>query len=147
MNNKFMMNQNLIYYPCFALLLLCFLVLLKLFFCRVNAVKKGKIDFRYFKTFNLKSPVEIPQDIQQATRNFTNLFEVPTLFFMVCLFGLFTQNVDSLFLALAWFYVLLRYLHSFIHLTSNKLFQRMTAYGLSCVVLLVMGIYLACKLP
>lgn len=146
MNNKFMMNQNLIYYPCFALLLLCFLVLLKLFLSRVHAVKKGKIDFRYFKTFNLNHPVDVPQDIQQAARNFTNLFEVPTLFFMVCLFGLYTQNVDSLFLGLAWFYVALRYIHSLIHLTTNKIFQRMTSYALSCLILLAMGIYLACKI-
>ena len=141
-----MMNQNLIYYPCFALLLLCFLVLLKLFLSRVHAVKKGKIDFRYFKTFNLNHPVDVPQDIQQAARNFTNLFEVPTLFFMVCLFGLYTQNVDSLFLGLAWFYVALRYIHSLVHLTTNKLFQRMTSYALSCLILLAMGIYLACKI-
>ncbi len=109
-------------------------------------MKKGKIDFRYFKTFNLNQPVDVPQDIQQATRNFTNLFEVPTLFFMVCLFGLYTQNIDSLFLGLAWFYVVLRYIHSLVHLTTNKLFQRMTAYALSCLILLAMGIYLACKI-
>lgn len=140
-----MMNQNLIYYPCFALLILCFLVLLRLFLTRVNAVKQGKIDFRYFKTQSAQQ-TEIPHEVQQASKNFTNLFEVPTLFFMVCLFGLFSRNVDSLFLGLAWMYVGLRYIHSFIHLTNNKIFQRLTAYTLSCLILLIMAIYLACKI-
>lgn len=140
-----MMNQNLIYYPSFALLLLSFLVLLKLFLSRVKAVKEGKIDFRYFKTFAMKQ-TEIPHDIQQSTRNFINLFEVPTLFYMVSLFGLFTQRIDSLFLALAWMYVFLRYTHTYIHLTSNKIFQRMVVYGLSCIILLIMAVYLAFKL-
>ena len=133
------MNQNIIYYPCFALLLLTMLVLLRMGFLRFSAMKSGAQDARYFKTYTGASESHISA---QAARNFTNLFEVPTLFYVVCLFGLTTHMIDYLFLGLAWAYVFLRYVHSYVHLTSNALRVRMSLYLLSCAVLFVMAVKL-----
>ncbi len=138
------MNQNLIYFPCLALLLLSAIVLVRMFLTRASAVKKGTVDFRYFKTYNEAKDLPIPMLL--ASRNFTNLFEVPTLFYMVCAFALITQNVDGILLWEAWLYVALRYIHSVIHLTSNKIMPRMSVYGFSWVVLLAMGISLGYKI-
>ena len=82
----------------------------------------------------------------QAARNFTNLFEVPTLFYMICVFALVTQNVSAGILSAAWIYVALRVAHSFIHTTNNKIILRMNIYGLSWVVLLYMGLSLGYKI-
>lgn len=139
------MNQNLIFYPCFALLLLSVIVLLRMFLTRVSAIKSGRVDFRHFKTYETAN-TNLPTQMTQASRNFTNLFEVPTLFYMVCAFALITQNVDGIFLWLAWVYVAFRYLHSVIHLTSNKIIPRMSAYGLSWIVLVIMGFILAFRI-
>ena len=138
------MNQNLIYFPCMAMLLLSAMVLIRMFLTRVMAVKKGNVDFRYFKTYD--DARNLPHSMLQASRNFTNLFEVPTLFYMVCAFALITMNVDSLFLWQAWLYVGLRYIHSLIHLTHNKITPRMSVYALSWIVLLSMGISLGYKI-
>lgn len=138
------MNQNLIYFPCLAMLILSAIVLVRMFLTRVNAIKKGSVDFRYFKTYN--EARDLPVTMLQASRNFSNLFEVPTLFYMVCAFALATQNVDEVMLWEAWLYVGLRYVHSMIHLTSNKIMPRMSFYALSWVVLLAMGISLGYKI-
>lgn len=131
------MNQNLIYYPCFSLLILSALVLLRLGYLRQKAVRNKSVDFRFFKTYNNGSSE--PALCAQASRNFTNLFEVPTLFYMVCAFALITRSVDDTFLVLAWIYAILRFAHTLIHLTANKIFLRMGAYSLSWIILLIMG--------
>jgi len=44
-------------------------------------------------------------------------------------------SVDSLLLGLAWAYVVLRWLHSLIHISYNRVMHRFTAYFLSSLVL------------
>ncbi len=139
------MNQNLIYYPCFALLVLSTFVLVRMFIARVQALRKGLVDVKHFKTYDYHGKNH-PVLMTQASRNFSNLFEVPTLFYMVCLFALVTQKVDGTFLGLAWLYVLFRYLHSAVHLTTNKIVPRMSTYGLSWLVLIIMGVLLALRI-
>lgn len=135
------MNPHLIYYPVLAMIILTFSVLIRLFILRVKSLREGSVDIRYFKTYDL--PATLPVLQTQAARNFTNLFEVPTLFYVVCAFILVMNQVDQVFLILAWTYVAVRAFHSFIHITSNKINPRMISYTLSWIVLLVMAIRLA----
>lgn len=138
------MNPNLIYFPCFAMLLLTFAVLIRMFLMRVTAVKTKQIDIKHFKTYDY-GPTP-PNWMIQASRNFTNLFEVPTLFYMVCGFALMANQVDMTMLVLAWMYVGLRCVHSLVHLTTNRITQRMLSYALSWVVVLLMGCLLAVRI-
>ena len=138
------MNQNLIYYPCFSLLILSALVLLRMFILRLKAVKDGRVDVKHFKTYSYAEN-NLPIEMLQASRNFTNLFEVPTLFYMISLFALVTQSVDRNLLILAWGYVLARYIHSFVHLTSNKIMPRMLSYMVSWLFLIAMAVIVALR--
>lgn len=63
-----------------------------------------------------------------AADNFRNLFEVPVLFFAVCLALVLTGLVTPVQLALAWLFVGLRALHSLIHITYNRVSHRFTAH-------------------
>lgn len=134
------MNPNVIFFPCLALLVWTFLILLRMAALRFQSVRRGDVNFRYFKTYSTGETVP-PKDLQ-ASRNFTNLFEMPTLFYMVCAFSLITKSVDQVMLSLAWTYVILRMIHSLIHITVNKIMYRMTFYALSCAVLFIMAIRL-----
>jgi hypothetical protein len=138
------MNQNLIFFPCLGLLILTVIVLMRMFLTRVSAVKNGQVDIRFFKTYD--QPANAPILMTQASRNFTNLFEVPTLFYMVCAFALITKNVDGLMYGAAWLYVALRCVHSFIHLTINKIPARMGVYAMSWSVLVFMGLLLGYRI-
>jgi len=137
------MNQNLMYFPCLAMLLLTFIVLLRMFALRVSALRNKEIEMKYFKTYNDENA---PVLMVQASRHFSNLFEVPVLFYMVCTFSVITFHVDSKMLWAAWIYVFFRVIHAFIHLTSNKIVPRMMAYAFSWAALLYMGLNLGYKL-
>lgn len=131
------------YFPCLAMLLLTVIVLLRMFILRMSAVKNKDIEMKYFKTYNAGNP---PILMLQADRHFSNLFEAPVLFYMVCVFSVITFQVDSKMLCAAWIYVFFRLIHAFIHLTSNKIRARMMAYAFSWLALLYMGLNLGYKL-
>jgi hypothetical protein len=115
-----------------------------MFLKRVNAVKANSIKMQYFKTYN---EGELPpREMIQADRNFTNLFEMPTLFYMVCGFALITHSVDTVMIISAWVYVALRCIHSYIHITHNKIRARMMAFAFSWLVLLFMGSMVAVRI-
>lgn len=131
------MNQNLIFIPCFVLMMTTALVLCLMFFRRVKSIKCGDVNAGHYKTYD--SGCSEPRLVVQASRNFTNLHETPTLFYIVCLFALFTAQVNQLFLALAWSYVALRITHTLVHVTLNKIIPRVLLYGLSWGVLVTMA--------
>ena len=78
--------------------------------------------------------------------NFRNLFEVPVLFFAVCLTLLSLDRVIPAQLALAWTFVGLRCLHSFIQLTSNHVMHRFRVYVLGTICVFGMWGVLAFQL-
>lgn len=137
------MNQNLMYFPCLAMMILTLIVMIRMFLMRVSALKNKDIEVKYFKTYNTGVA---PSLMLQADRHFVNLFEAPVLFYMVCAFSVITFQVNKSMLLAAWIYVLLRCVHAFIHLTSNKIRPRMIVYTLSWMALLYMGLSLGYKL-
>jgi hypothetical protein len=83
-------------------------------------------------------------DNVQSADHFRNLFEVPVLFYVVCGYIAITNFTSVVLLASAWGFVLLRALHTYIHLTGNNVVRRFQAYVASSIVLYVMwGIFLA----
>lgn len=64
-----------------------------------------------------------------------NLLELPVLFYVVCLMLYVTAGVSPLAVSLAWAYVVLRILHSIIHLTYNRVLHRLAAFAISNAVL------------
>lgn len=126
-------------YPMFAMVLLSFVVLIRLFRSRVSAVKAGELETSYFRLY--RGAVE-PESTAKVSRHFSNLFEAPTLFYVVCLAAMVTQKGGTLMQTLAWVYVLARFVHAFIHLGSNRLRWRVRAYFVSWLVLLAMWVTL-----
>ncbi len=81
-----------------------------------------------------------------AADNFRNLFEVPVLFYAVCC-ALAIAGAESVTqVALAWLFVGLRIVHTFIHVTYNRVMHRFAAYVLSTVVVFLMWAQLAVSL-
>jgi hypothetical protein len=70
--------------------------------------------------------------------NFSNLFEVPVLFYVAVITLYVTGLVDGLCLLLASLFVALRYVHSFIHVTYNRVTHRFAAYAAATLVLWVL---------
>ncbi len=126
-------------YPMFAMVMLTFVVLIKLFRSRVKSVAEGKISGAYFKTY--QGEVE-PESTIKFSRHYANLFEAPTLFYIACLAAMLIGLSGLAFHILAWAYVMLRAAHAYIHTGRNKLRPRIAVYFASCIVLLLMWTYL-----
>ena len=100
---------------------------------RVRAALSGRVPR---EAFRLGESADVPPDISLVNRNFMNLLEAPVLFYVVCLCFFVTRQVQTGVVLLAWLYVLLRVVHSFIHLTSNRIVHRLVAHAASNIVLL-----------
>ena len=134
------MSELSLVYPMLALVLLTCGVLIKLFRSRVRMVREGLAPVSYFRVF--QGSLE-PDFVAKPTRHFTNLFEAPTLFYVACLTAMVAGVTGTAVVALAWGYVAMRYLHTYIHLGPNRVRYRMRAYFGSWLLLLAMWIYIA----
>ena len=129
------MDKTSILFPVVALATLTFAVLLLIPVRRFRAGMAGQVvfdDFRYGESARVPPEVSIPN------RNMMNLLELPLLFYVVCLLFYVTDRVNSTALALAWTYVALRIAHSAIHVTYNRVRDRLTAFAASNVVLVML---------
>lgn len=106
---------------------------------RIKSVKDGSLDIHYFKLMNGH---KVPNSVEQSTRNFNNLFEVPVLFYVVCTLYVSLSIESSIAIVFAWLFVVFRYGHSYIHLTYNKLLHRMIIYWCAIVAVLALWINL-----
>jgi hypothetical protein len=122
-------------YPMFAMFLLTAIVLVRLFFARVRAVRQGEVDINYFRLY--QGAVE-PRRSAQLARHFANLFEAPVLFYAVCLSGAVTHRDTMALVAVAWCYVAMRVAHAWVHLTFNGFRWRIRTYMGSWLVLAAM---------
>ncbi len=137
------LSPNLILYPVFAMFLLVAAVLLRLRKLRFAAVRNEEIRAEYFRAYQGQ---EEPEPLRVIARHFSNLFEVPVLFYVVAIMIYVTQQVSWWLVACAWTYVALRYLHTFVHLTANNLIARFSVYFASGFVLALMWATLLVKL-
>lgn len=119
-------------YPMFAMVLLTFLVASRLLFLRVKALKAGTLTLSQFRL----NSGDIPDNIIQTARNYSNLFEIPVLFYVAGVAAIAMRVDGSAIMVAAWLFVLARVLHSWVHLTTNNVINRFRIYvfGNFCVV-------------
>lgn len=137
------MRPEAIFSPVIALALLTLGVLGYTGYKRFSAGFAGRVragDFRYGETAN------VPPDVAVANRNFMNLLEAPVLFYTFCISAYVTHTAAPWMLAFAWLYVVLRIVHTFIHLTYNKIMHRFSSYAASNLVLLLLWLGFAAAL-
>ena len=65
-----------------------------------------------------------------------------TLFYTAILLTLILMVQDSILVTLAWAYVASRYVHSFIHVTYNRVMHRFSAFIFSSLALLAFWVRL-----
>ena len=127
-----------ILWPSFALVALIFFIWFVMYVQRFALMRRrppsdadfatGEAGRRYFQ------PVEHPAN------NFMNLFEMPVLFFALVPRLLITHHAGHAQVILAWAFVILRALHSFVQIVLRRVPLRFTVYLASSAVLLAMWI-------
>ncbi len=125
--------------PIFALVLLTFIIGFSLGGSRLISAKKGHVDRRYFRLMSEYTPPEYSKKLE---RNFSNLLEFPIIFYVGCLLSIVLNVSSPLLILLAWAFVILRFIHSVIHVTYNYPFHRFYAFLASTLALVAMWIEL-----
>ncbi|APH73345.1 MAPEG family protein [Aquibium oceanicum] len=132
------MNQTAIFWPMIAHVALVYGVYFMMFLRRMAAVRSGSAKVSQFR----ENRDEPPQSLF-VRNNLANQFELPVLFHVCCLALYATAGAGTVAVVLAWLFVLSRYVHAVIHVTSNRIRLRQPAFTLGFLALGAMWIALA----
>ena len=124
-----------ILYPAFALMALTIFCMFRLGLLRRAAVRRGEVNPRFFILFR---GYDEPEKLAAYSRHIVNLFEAPLLFYVIILTAFVTSQSGIWLLGLAWLYVLLRFVHSYVHLTSNVVLIRFRIFVASMLTLVAL---------
>jgi hypothetical protein len=136
------MNNNLIFLPVLAHIFLIFMMYIYLGMVKSKAVKDGNID-KQKAALNSKA---WPNNVVQVSNNLDNQFESPIIFYMLSVIYYLTANVDTILLSITSLYVLTRYVHAYVHITSNYVPYRFQIFRAGLLILLGLTIWLIFKL-
>jgi hypothetical protein len=87
-----------------------------------------------------------PPPAQKAGNTFSSQFEVPVLFYVLVVLAIVTRKADLLFVVLSWVFVLTRFVHAGIYLTTNYVPHRFGAFLAGVLVLGAMWIIFAARI-
>ncbi|HWN05983.1 MAG TPA: MAPEG family protein [Steroidobacteraceae bacterium] len=121
-----------IWLPCAAMAGLTALVWLKLYADRLGEMRARRIDPQALATARTAAG---KLEETGAADNFRNLFEVPVLFYLLCVALALNGGSAPGFVATAWVYVALRAVHSLVHVTYNRVVHRFLVYVASTLLL------------
>ena len=132
------MHGNIaIFWPMIVQALLTMAVYFVMFSRRKAAVRTGEAKLGDFSV-----PVE-PAGSSTAARNLVNQYELPVLFYVVCLSLYVTNGAHWLAVIIAWVFAISRILHAVVHLGSNELRLRMLAFAIGFIAVLLLWLILA----
>lgn len=126
-----------IFWPSVAHAVLVFILYGLLGWRRHRAVRAGLVDQQAFRE-NRSEPAES----LVVKNNLANQFELPVLFHVVCVLLYITESDNIATLGLAWLFVVSRYAHAYVHVTSNRLAYRSPLFGIGFVLLAILWIWL-----
>ncbi len=86
------------------------------------------------------------EEATKIANNYKNQYEVPVLFFAVVVFAVIYRQADGLMTGLAWVFAVSRLVHAAIHVGSNVVMWRATAFLVGVATLLAMWLLLGFRL-
>lgn len=136
------MSLQMVLLPVFVLVGLTFFLLLWMVTARTGAVKGREVSIKDIAAGQAKYPGRAAQ----IGNCFANQFEVPVLFYFLIALALPLRRADLFIVLMSWVFVVTRFAHAGIFVTTNNIQQRSMAWFAGVLVLLAMWIYFAVKL-
>ena len=136
------MSAQMVLLPVFVLVGLTFALLLSMAGARRQALVGGETKVR---DVALGQP-NWPTRATQIGNCFKNQFELPLLFYILIALALPLRHADLFIVLMSWVFVVTRFVHAGIFVTSNDLNRRSLAWFASVLVLFAMWIYFALKI-
>ena len=110
-----------------------FIVMFHMRYMIVKAIKKRDVKYKYFRAYEGSAP----EYLLTSRHHYKNFFEIPILFYLLCLVLYMIDDVSAIDLWIAWLFVLFKGIHSYIRITSNYVPYR--AYSFNVCVFLLSG--------
>jgi hypothetical protein len=129
------MDQPGMVAPILALVAWTLVIWMWMYATRIPAMQKAKIDPQAAARTRT---LALAPEIMWVSDNYNHLMEQPTIFYAAALAAQVAGQADTINIALAWTYVLLRVVHSLIQCTVNIVVWRFTVFTLSTIVLLAL---------
>jgi hypothetical protein len=136
------MSVQAVLLPVFVLVGLTFGLLLWMAGARREALVGGEAKI---KDIALGQP-NWPAGATQIGNCFSNQFEMPLLFYVLIALALPLRHADLVIVMLSWVFVVTRFAHAGIFVTSNDLRQRSLVWFAGVLVLFAMWLYFALKI-
>jgi hypothetical protein len=136
------MSVQMVLLPVFVLVGLTFVLLLWMAGARRQALVGGETKVRDIAL----GQQNWPDRATQVGNCFANQFELPLLFYILIALALPLRRVDLFLVLMSWVFVVTRFAHAGIFVTSNDLNRRSLAWFAGVLVLFAMWIYFALKL-
>ena len=128
------MRNEQILLPMLGMMVLTAVVWFVLYARRLPAMRKAGKPAQAYTTPD-KAVGYLPEEISYPSNNFKNLFELPVLFYALCLYLFVTDSAESVDVFAAWLFLLFRIIHSAIHCTVNIVMARFLAYCAAALAL------------
>jgi len=121
------MSGNAIFLPMLAMMTLTAVVWFYMYALRIPAMRRARVDVQTYAIPEKVSEI-LPDEVNYSANNLKNLFELPVLFYGLCLYLYVSGNVDLTYVVAAWAFFGFRVLHSIVHCTSNVVMRRFYSY-------------------
>ena len=139
---EILMSVQMVLLPVFVLVGLTFFLLLWMTSARTRALRGRETRV---KDIALRQP-NWPERATQIGNCYSNQFEIPVLFYVLIAVALPLRHADLFIVLMSWVFVVTRFAHAGIFVTSNNVQQRGLAWLAGVLVLFAMWIYLALRI-
>ena len=136
------MSVQMVLLPVFVLVGLTFVLLLWMATARTRALTSREISLKDIAL----GQQNWPERTTQIGNCFSNQFELPLLFYVLIALAMPLRHADLVIVLLSWVFVVTRFAHAGIFVTSNNVQQRSLAWFAGVLVLFVMWLYFALKI-
>jgi hypothetical protein len=120
--------------PLFVEVILTFVLLFWMGYLRTTALTGGAVATRDIAL----REANWPPYATQVANAFHNQLELPVLFYVLTILAWDTHHAGTVFVALAWLFVVLRVIHAIVHVTDNNVRLRGPIFMVGAIVLAIM---------
>ena len=124
--------------PVLALICWTLVMWLWMYATRIPAMQKAQIDpdaARHPGTYGDR----MPPNVRSVADNYNHLHEQPTIFYALMFVAALTGGQGHFMELMAWIYVGLRIVHSFVQILSPKVILRFMVFALASITLFIMA--------
>ncbi len=91
-------------------------LIFRLIFMATSYTRNKDIRLSQFRTYE----GEFPDRLRSARQQYQNMFEIPIIFYLLCLLNIYFNNYNQFDIVYAWGFVVFRMIHFFIRLQNQK---------------------------